>query len=137
MIISQGYDENGGTEQGGGVVITGDDNIVRGCTLFDTAEFGVYSSGTNNAIIRNLIYTIPTTPAPTRKALALHSSGDIITFNSARHFVVVTSFGLRGNGSDIRFNRSFRPGMMCKDVGVIYSYKRHRPRSQWEGHAHC
>ena len=37
MIITSGCSENGGLAQGDGVLLNGNGNIVRGCTLFNTA----------------------------------------------------------------------------------------------------
>lgn len=118
MIISQGYLENGGTEQGDGVELNGDNNVVRGCTLFNTAGSGVYSSGTGNLITRNLIYNTDysgTYACP----IALHGNGEIVTFNTAyasgRDIVRP-----EGTASVIRFNDFSRPGLLCKDLGVIY-----------------
>ena len=120
MIISQGYYENGGTEQGGGVVINGSNNVVRGCTLFNTAGSGVYSSGTNNLITRNLIYNTDYS-GTYACCIALHGSGEIVTFNTA-HNSGRDILRPEGTGSDIRFNDLSVPGLLCKDLGVTYQW---------------
>ncbi len=120
MIIRQGYYENDNTDQGGGVMINGNNNIVRGCTLFNTAGSGVYSSGTSNLITRNLIYNTDYS-GTYACCVALHGSGEKVTFNTAyssgRDIVRP-----EGTGSDIRFNDLSAPGLLCKDLGVTYQW---------------
>jgi hypothetical protein len=118
MNITQGYYENGGTEQGGGVVLNGNGNIVRGCTLFNTAGSGVYSSGMSNVITRNLIFNTDYS-GTYACCIALHSSGDLVTFNTA-HTSGRDILRPKGTGSVIRFNDLSVPGLLCKDLGVIY-----------------
>ena len=118
MIISQGYYENDNAEQGDGVEINGNSNIVRGCTLFNTAGSGVYSSGSSNVITRNVIYNTDYS-GTYACCLALHGSGDIVTFNTA-HSSGRDILRPEGTGSDIRFNDFSAPGLLCKDLGVIY-----------------
>ena len=118
MNITQGYYEIGGTEQGGGVVLNGNGNIVRGCTLFNTAGSGVYSSGMSNVITRNLIFNTDYS-GTYACCIALHSSGDLVTFNTA-HTSGRDILRPKGTGSVIRFNDLSVPGLLCKDLGVIY-----------------
>ncbi len=120
MIISQGYYENGGTEEGGGVVATGDSNTVRGCTLCNTAGSGIYSSGNGNLITRNFIYNTDYS-GTYACAIALHGSGETVTFNTA-HSSGRDILRPEGAGSDIRFNDLSGPGRLCKDLGVIYAW---------------
>ena len=118
MNITQGYYENGGTAQGGGVVINGNGNLVRGCTLFNTAGSGVYSSGMSNVITRNLIFNTDYS-GTYACCIALHSSGDLVTFNTA-HTPGRDILRPEGTGSVIWFNDFSAPGLLCKDLGVIY-----------------
>jgi parallel beta-helix repeat protein len=119
MIISQGYLEDGGSEQGGGVAINGNNNIVRGCTLFNTAGTGVYVyGGGSNLITRNVIYNTDYS-GTYACAIALHGSGDIVTFNTA-HTSGRDILRPEGTGSDIRFNDLSCPRLLCLDLGVIY-----------------
>ncbi len=119
MIISQGYLEDGGTQQGGGVAINGNNNIVCGCTLFNTAGTGVYVyGGGSNLITRNTIYNTDYS-GTYACAIALHGNGDIVTFNTV-HSSGRDILRPEGTGSDIRFNDLSAPGLLCKDLGVIY-----------------
>ena len=120
MIIGQGYYENGGTEQGGGVAINGTNNIVSGCTLFNTAGSGVYTAGASNSITRNSIFNTDYS-GTYACGIALHGIRETITFNTAR-----TSgrdiLRPEGAGSDIRFNDLSYPGQLCKDLGGTYCW---------------
>jgi hypothetical protein len=119
MIITQGYYEDGGSEQGGGVAIVGNNNIVRGCALCNTAGTGVYVySGGSNLITRNVISNTDYS-GTYACAIALHGSGDIVTFNTA-HTSGRDILRPEGNGSDIRFNDLSYPRLLCLDLGVIY-----------------
>jgi parallel beta-helix repeat protein len=119
MIISRGYYEDGGAEQGGGVAVNGNNNIVRGCTLFNTAGTGVYVyGGDSNLITRNVIYNTDYS-GTYACAIALHGSGDIVTFNTA-HTSGRDILRPEGTGSDIRFNDLSEPRLLCLDLGVIY-----------------
>ncbi len=117
-IIRQGYYENDNTEQGDGVELNGTSNVVRGCTLFNTAGAGVYSSGNGNLITRNLIYNTDYSGAY-GSPIVLHGAGDIVTFNTA-HTSGRDILRPEGTGSDIRFNDLYDPGLLCKDLGLIY-----------------
>jgi hypothetical protein len=120
LIIGQGYHENGGTEQGGGVVLSGNNNVVRGCLLLNTAGSGVYSTGSSNVITRNLVYNTDYS-GTYACCLALHGSGDVVTFNTA-HSSGRDILRPEGTGSDIRFNDLSRPGLLCRDLGVTYQW---------------
>ncbi len=118
MVIRQGYYENDNTDQGGGVVINGNNNLVRGCTLFNTAGSGVYSRGSSNVITRNLIYDTDYS-GTYACCIALHGSGETVTFNTA-YSSGRDILRPEGTGSDIRFNDLSNPGLLCKDLGPIY-----------------
>jgi hypothetical protein len=120
MIISSGYLENGGTDQGGGVVINGDENIVRGCSIGNTAGSGVYTSGISNRITCNVIYNTDYS-GTYASSIALHGQADIVTFNNA-YCSGRDILRPEGIGSDIRFNDFSEPALLCTDVGVIYSW---------------
>jgi len=118
MIITQGYYENGGVEQGGGVVVEGNNNVVRGCTLANTAGSGIYSVGNSNLITRNLIYNTDYSGGY-GCCVVLHGTGDIVTFNTM-HSSGRDVLRPEGAASDIRFNDLSLPGLLCKDLGPIY-----------------
>src|SRR5208283_541957 len=118
MIISQGYLENGGSEQGDGVEVNGNNTTVWGCTLANTAGSGVYTSGNSNVISRNLIYNTDYSGGY-GCCLALHGNQEVVTFNTA-HSSGRDILRPEGTGSQIRFNDLSNPGLLSKDLGVIY-----------------
>ncbi|HXC98104.1 MAG TPA: hypothetical protein VN048_02100, partial [Verrucomicrobiae bacterium] len=118
LILTQGYYENGGVEQGGGVMLEGNNNVVSACTLANTAGSGIYSTGNSNLLTRNLIYNTDYSGSYAC-CIALHGSGDVLTFNTA-HTTGRDVLRPEGAGSDIRFNDLSRPGLLCKDLGPIY-----------------
>ena len=94
---------------------------MRGCTLCNTAGSGVYVySGSSNVITRNFIYNTDYS-GTYACAIALHGSGDIVTFNTA-HTSGRDILRPEGAGSVIRFNDLSVPGLLCKDLGVIYAW---------------
>jgi hypothetical protein len=101
-------------------MLKGNNNIVRGCTLFNTAGSGVYSSGSSNVITRNLIYNTDYS-GTYACAIALHGSGEMVTFNTA-YSSGRDILRPEGTGSDIRFNDLSAPGLLCKDLGVTYQW---------------
>ena len=117
-IISQGYSANGGAAQGGGVTLNGNGNIVRACTVGNTAGSGVYSRGNTNVITRNLVFNTDYS-GTYACCLSLHGSGDLVTFNTA-HSSGRDILQPEGTGSVIRFNDLSYPGLLCTDLGVIY-----------------
>jgi hypothetical protein len=121
MIITQGFYEDGGAEQGGGVAIMGNNNVVRGCTLCNTAGTGVYVyGGGGNLITRNVISNTDYS-GTYACAIVLHGSGDVVTFNTA-HSSGRDIIRPEGTGSDIRFNDLSYPRLLCLDLGVIYAW---------------
>jgi hypothetical protein len=120
MIITDGFLENGGVQQGGGVVVNGIGNTVRGCNLANTAGSGIFTAGTSNLITRNTIFNTDYS-GTYASSIALHGNVDIVTFNTA--FASGRDI-LRpeGIGADIRFNDLSNPGLLAKDLGVIYCW---------------
>ena len=118
LRFTSGYAENGNLDQGGGIVITGNSNTLRGCTIFDTGGSGIYCSGNNNLITRNLIYNTDYS-GTYACGIALRGSQETVTFNSA-YSSGRDILRPEGSGHDIRFNDLYGPGLLCKDLGVIY-----------------
>ena len=119
MIISQGSLENDGYDPGDGVEVNGNYNVVRGCTIFNTAGSGVYSSGNGSLITRNLIYNTDYS-GTYACAIALHGNREIVTFNTA-YATGRDIMHPAGTGSVIGFNDLSHPGLLCLDLGVIYA----------------
>jgi hypothetical protein len=119
MIITNAYYEDGGSQAGAGVAIAGNNNIVRRCALCNTAGSGVcvYGGG-SNLITRNVISNTDYS-GTYACAIALHGTGDIVTFNTA-HTSGRDILRPEGAGSVICFNDLAYPRLLCRDLGVIY-----------------
>jgi hypothetical protein len=120
LTYAWGYAYDGGIQPGGGVVLDGVNNTVRGCTISDTAGSGIISSGGGNSIARNFIYN---TDYSGTYACAIRLNGwkDQVCFNTAfRSGRDILQPG--GAGHAISFNDFSYPGQLCKDLGVIYAW---------------
>ena len=118
--FSYGYSLNGDAEEGGGISIGGNHNAVRMCEIANTAASGVFSGygSQGNEITRCNIHDIDysgTYGSP----IALTGTEHRVTFNTC-HTCGRSIIASRGIGHDIRYNDLFDPGLMCKDLGMIY-----------------
>ena len=120
LIITNGYSENGNTDQGSGVFVNGTGNIVRGCSIGNTAGSGIITYGSSNRISRNVIFNTDYS-GTYACCIDLHGSGDVVTFNTA-YCSGRDVLRPEGVGSDIRFNDLAYPGLLCVDLGLVYSW---------------
>ena len=115
-----GYSPNGDAEQDGGISIGGNNNAVRMCEIANTAASGVFCGwgSQGNEITKCNIHDIDysgTYGSP----IALTGTGHRVTFNTC-HTSGRDIIQPRGFGHDIRYNDLFDPGLMCKDLGIVY-----------------
>jgi hypothetical protein len=118
--FSNGGSQHGDTEEGGGISIGGNYNAVRMCIIANTAASGVFAAweSQDNEITRCNIHDIDysgTYGSP----IVLTGSGHRVTFNTC-HSCGRSIIAPQGIGHDIRYNDLFDPGLMCKDLGIIY-----------------
>lgn len=120
QTMQQGLQVDGGFAQGGGVVVTGTNNTVRGNSIYDTAGSGVLVEGSNNLITRNHIYNIDYS-GTYGAGLSLIGNGHTATFNTIHD---TGRDGLRptGAGQTIMFNDLSRAGRMAHDGGLTYAW---------------
>lgn len=118
MKYTWGYAYDGSRYEGGGVVVSGTNNTVRACTLSDTAGSGIASSGSGNVITRNLI---DNTDYSGTYGCAIQLSGcqNQVSFNTA-HSSGRDILHCAGAGDSICYNNLFEPGLLCRDLGVVY-----------------
>lgn len=117
--FAHGYSPDGGTPSSGGLLIRGDDNIVRRCRISDTASCGVYvPEGNRNEISRCLIER--TNYAGTY-ASCIWIGGNLtkVLFNTCR-IAGRDIIQPRGSGNEILYNDFSEPGKLCKDLGIVY-----------------
>jgi len=109
-----------------GILLSGAGNIVSACVIANTAGNGISSSGANNLITRNHITN--TDYAGTYScAISLGGIGDAAIFNTAAQSGrdILHPGGGPGAaggapGANVQFNDLSFPGLLCKDLGVIY-----------------
>jgi hypothetical protein len=118
--FSNGGSQHGDAEEGGGISIGGNYNAVRMCEIANTAASGVFSGygSQGNEITRCNIHHIDysgTYGSP----IALAGTAHRVTFNTC-HTCGRSIIAPQGTGHDIRYNDLFDPGLMCRDLGIIY-----------------
>ena len=119
LTFSNGYWRDGGTAQGGGVVLGGSGGTVRNCTISNTAGPGVTTSGTGHIITRNKIFNANYAGIFTG-GVVLDGEGEVLAFNTV-YDCGRDVIEPNGVGSTIVFNDLYGSGKLCKDLGVIYT----------------
>ena len=119
LNYTNGYHRDGGTTQGGGVVVRGSGAMVKNCTIHDTAGPGVYTTGSGHTITRNTIYNGNYAGVFTA-VLALYGNSDVVTFNTI-HDGGRDILQAMGTGQTILFNDLYGSAHLCKDLGIIYN----------------
>ncbi len=118
MNYEWGYSHDGGRPSGAGILLDGKSNVVRRCVIHDTAGSGVISRGEGNLILRNLIYNTDYS-GTYGCAIRLEGQQHQVAFNTA-HSSGRDILQPGGTGHNIAFNDLSHPGLMCRDLGVIY-----------------
>ncbi len=119
-VWTDGYKADGERAEGGGVVISGSGNTVRGCTIRDTAGSGMLASGSGHLITRNRISNIDYS-GTYGTAIQLFGSDHTVTFNT------ITETGRdcirpEGGGMRVMFNDLSFFGRLAKDLAGIYTF---------------
>lgn len=120
LTWTSGGGTNGGRTEGGGVVVSGTGNIVRGCNIHDTAGGGLTVSGSGHFFTRNVLTNIDysgTYAAP----LALSGTECVATFNTIQN---TGRDGIRptGTGHTVMFNDVSNVGRLARDCGAVYTF---------------
>lgn len=116
-------DGKGGAEEGyQGIWVSGDDNLITGCTIVNTAGSAIVLIGRRNCVQRCEIHDVDysgTYGAP----IFLGGSQNRIWFNTIHDTgrdIIFAAGTTGGTDADIRFNDLSHPGRLCKDLSVIY-----------------
>ena len=119
LTFSSGSQRDGGTAQGGGVILDGSGATVKNCVIHDTAGPAISTKGSGHVITRNTIYNANYSGIFTG-GVVLDGDGEMLTFNTV-HDCGRDVIEPNGTGSTILFNDVYGSGKLCKDLGVIYS----------------
>lgn len=125
-----GYVSDGGADSGhNGILVLGDNNVVRGCTIRHSAGSGIVLQGARNLIGRCEISDINysgtySAPITVRHDPERAIGNNRIWFNTIRRSGR-DSIQLYGAfADDIRYNDISEAGLLCNDNGLIYVWGR-------------
>lgn len=125
-----GYASDGGADSGhNGILVQGDDNVVRGCTIRHSAGSGIVLRGARNLITRCEMSDINysgtyAAPITVRHDPRRAVGNNRIWFNTIRRSGR-DSIQLYGAfADDIRYNDISEAGLLCNDNGLIYVWGR-------------
>lgn len=125
-----GYAANGGADEGhNGILVQGDDNVIRGCTIQYSAGSGILIKGARNLVTRCLISDIDysgtySCPISLEKILDQTAGENRIWFNTIRRTGrdCIQMYG--ASADDICYNDISESGLLCKDLGMLYVWGR-------------
>lgn len=120
QVFSAGGAANGGRTEGGGVSVGGVSNVVRNCTVSDTAGSGILVSGTGHLITRNHVFNTDYS-ATYATGITLSGTGSLATFNTL-HDTGRDLLHPTGKGIRVLYNEFYNAGRLCKDLGAVYAW---------------
>lgn len=120
LSFPKGYSVDGDLPWGGGVIIGGSNNIVRGCTVSNTAGSGIMVEGSENLVCRTLV-TGADYSGTYGAGIALGGYGNRIEFNTVKD-TGRDCVGITGGGHEVMYNDLSRNGRLALDGGMVYSY---------------
>lgn len=114
------YDGSGGASDGHqGIVSSGSQNTIKGCTICYTAGSAIVLAGEENLVLRCVIHDVDYS-GTYGEPIVLSGGRSRVWFNTifdaGRDIIYLT-----GKYNDIRYNDLSRPGLLCKDLGVVYT----------------
>ena len=104
-----------------GVYLKGDHNVISYCELAWSAGSGVVLDGQVNLITRNVIRDCDYAGLYDASLVISHGGHDRILFNTmfnaGRDIIEIS----HPDADRIEYNDLYRPGLLCRDLGVIYT----------------
>ena len=120
LVYSSGGTANGGRTEGGGIIVSGSSNLVRRCTVSDTAGSGIQVSGTEHLITRSQIFNTDYS-ASYATCMTLSGTGSTASFNTM-HDTGRDILQPTGKGVSVLYNDLYHAGRLCKDLGAVYAW---------------
>jgi hypothetical protein len=113
------FDGSGGAADGHqGICCTGTQNAIDGCRISYTAGSAIVLSGDGNLVLRSIIHDVDYS-GTYGEPIVLSGGENRVWFNTiynaGRDIIYLT-----GKYSDIQYNDLSHPGLLCKDVGIVY-----------------
>jgi len=114
------YDGSGGAGDGHqGIISSGNRNTIKGCTICYTAASAIVLAGDENLVLRCVIHDADYS-GTYGEPIVLSGGKNRVWFNTVydagRDIIYLT-----GRNNDIRYNDLSHPGLLCKDLGVVYT----------------
>lgn len=103
-----------------GVIVGGSNNTIQNSELSYSAGSAITVSGNNNKIINNFIHHHNYLGSILYAAIVRNGVDHQINFNTI-HSTGRDIIKLNGGGGEIAWNNLYNPGLICEDLGVLYS----------------
>jgi hypothetical protein len=103
-----------------GIIMGGENNTFQNSELSYSAGSAFTLSGSNNKIINNLIHHLNYIGSASYGAINTAGISHQIIYNTI-HSTGRDIIKLNGGGSEIAWNNLYNPGLICEDLGVVYS----------------
>jgi autotransporter-associated beta strand protein len=120
LVYASGGSANGGRSEGGGIIVSGTNNVVRRCTVAETAGSGILASGTGHLLTRNHIFNTDYS-ASYATCMTLSGIGITASFNTL-HDTGRDILQPTGKGVSVLYNDLYHAGRLCKDLGAVYAW---------------
>jgi len=108
------------TAQYSGIAIGGENNTIRNSEISYSAGAGITLSGQNNLVANNLIHHTNYLGSISTGGVRVSGFNNQIVYNTI-HTSGRDIIKLHGAGCVVAWNHLFDPGMICYDLGIIYS----------------
>ena len=103
-----------------GIVIGGKHNVIKNCSIAYSAGAGITLSGESNTVANNLVHHCNYLGSISTGALRISGFNHRIIYNTI-HTTGRDLVKLYGAGCVIAWNHLYDPGVICYDLGAIYS----------------
>ncbi len=120
LTYASGGTANGGRAEGGGIIVSGTSNVVRRCTVSDTAGSGILASGNGHLLTRNHVFNTDYS-ASYATCMTLSGTGITASFNTL-HDTGRDILQPTGKGVSVLYNDLYHAGRLCKDLGAVYAW---------------
>ncbi|HUV92250.1 MAG TPA: right-handed parallel beta-helix repeat-containing protein, partial [Anaerolineales bacterium] len=108
------------TARSSGITIGGENNTIKNSEISYSAGAGITLSGQNNRVANNLIHHTNYLGSISTGAMRVSGFNNQIIYNTI-HTTGRDIIKLHGAGGVVAWNHLYNPGLICYDLGIIYS----------------